>query len=328
MFLQANKKLLAGAVAAVVVWLIVYYGFIQSKWAESSTAALDAAKERERWDELYKGKEEMMPKPDAERAIDESNRKLKDNFQVLKNIEFGNEALLKTYTEATAGAEDHKNYVIKLRTNLVARAKDLGIRLTPPDLGFVSKNSDDPVSVNLIRLAMMDRFFNACSEAGIQNKARIVKISYGNPSAIALPESAADPKADRDANFTDEPAPKPGKKGAAPAAAEKTATLDRLVQFPLMITLEAPEPSIGQMLFEVQRPTDLSHSYFCLRGLRIVVHDTNVSSGTVQAEFMLSALLNEDLAGKLAIQWQKKDKDDRRSSGRSSDDGFGDVPDR
>lgn len=321
MFLQANKKLLAGAAVAVVVWLVVYYGFVQSKWSDASKVALDVGNAREAWDLLYKKKDDMMPRPDAERQIEESNRKLKNNLAQLRNMEFGTESLLKTYTESTAGAEDHKNYVIKLRTNLVGRAREMGVKMTPPELGFVSKNADEPPSLNLIRLAMMDRFLSACGEAALANKVRIVKIAYGNPSAIALPETADKSGDKSDINYDDPP--KAGKKGAA--AAPEKAALDRLIQFPLQITIDAPEPNIGQLLFEVQRPTDLTHSYFCLRGMRIIVHENSLSSGTVQAEFALSALLNEELAAKLGIQWQKRDKE--HGTGRSSDE-FGDMPDR
>jgi hypothetical protein len=324
MFLQSNKKLLIGAAATLAVWLIVYYGFIQSKWTAADDARTETKAAKDAWDELYKAKDDMVPKPDAEKAIDESNRKIRDNMVLLRTIEFGNEMLLKTYTESTAGSEDHKNYVIKLRKTLVDRTQSMGIKVTPPDLGFVSKNADEPVSVNLIRLAMMDRFLTNCADAGLNNKARVTKISYGNPSAIALPESAADARTD--ASFSEE-APRAGKKGAA-APAEKPVASDRLVQFPLIISLELPEPAVGQLLYEIQKPTsDGLHSYFSLRGIRIVVHDNSISTGLVEAELIVSALLNEEICTKLAIQWQRKDKDDRKGS-RTSDEGYGDIPDR
>jgi hypothetical protein len=206
-------------------------------------------------------------------------------------------------------------------------AQSIGVKITPQDLGFVSKVADDPVSINLIRLAMIDHFLNNCFDAALNSKARILKINYGNPSAIAQPESPADAKGDRaDASFNDD-APRSGKKGAA-APAEKPAASDRLIQFPLIISLELPEPAAGQLLNEVQKPTiDAMHSYLSLRGIRIIVHDNSAASGLVETELIISALLSEETCTKMAIQWQRKDKEDRKGS-RTSDDPYGDLPDR
>jgi len=328
MFLQANKKLLVGTAIVAFMWLVVYYGFAQKKWSDAASAAGEAELARTGWDALYEPRKGMMEKAKAELELDESNRKLKENFTQLKTIEFGNETLLKNYTESAAGSEDHKNYFIKLRKNIMDKAQGI-IKVMPPELGFVSRNLDEPVSLNLMRLAMMDRFLTACTEASLNNKSRILKISYGVPLAIELPESAGDDKSGErsSVSYSDDP-PRPAKKDAL-SAAEKSVQPARLIQFPIQITIEAPERVVAQMLFEVQRPTDAIHGYFCLHGMRIVVQNNSVSTGMVEAEFILSALMNDELVGKMAIQWQKKDKEDgRRDSGREGDDGFGGVPDR
>ena len=307
MFFLQNKKLILGAAAALALWLVVVFGFVQSNWSGQAQKKKETEENREHWDVYFTAKpgDKMLPTPEAEEAIVDSNKKLEENLIQLRRIEFGAPETLKTYTEATAGTGDHKNYFVSLRKTLEDKSNTQYNLKVPTELDLVAK-ADDPVSLNLIRLAMLDRLLVSCRDANVQ---RVTKIKYDAPWAIPLPEAAApaggkDPKAE--AKFD----PKGGGVGGAKANAEPSGpAVARLVQFPIHITLIGAERTVAQLLFEVQKPTlDNAHGYFCLTSLRVEVNDT--ASGTVKATLGLSALLNETTVNTMQIKLKNENASD------------------
>jgi len=202
---------------------------------------------------------------------------------------------LQKYTEAAAGTGDHNNYFTTLQKQMRDTAKNANITV-PPDLGFSEKIlSDDPVALNLLRLAITDRLLTACKDAGVP---QIVQMRFEPGRMIPWPfeeEAQADPKK------------KPGKDSKDNA--QPKIPVDRLVQFPIRILISAPERNLSQFLFELQRPSDNTHGYFVIRGFHVSVR--TAGSGRVESAVALAALLNEKTLSSMGISI--KGPEDRRS---------------
>jgi hypothetical protein len=158
----------------------------------------------------------------------------------------------------------------------------------------------------LFRLAVVDRLLLACKESNIQ---KVTKIRYEAPSVIAPPEIKGDPKDPKsDAKFDPKGDSKKDAKNAATAEIQ-----DKLIQFPVRITLVGPERAVAQLLFEVQKPTaDSIHGYFCLNSVKVEINDT--VSGTVKATLGVSALLSETLVNAMQIKLKSADEDRKGGS--------------
>lgn len=295
MFFDQNKRLVLGAAATVAIWFSIYWLAIQDNWATAQAQRQEAITQAQEWEKYFKG---GVPKPEAEKALDESNGKLQKNIDELKKIEFGTPEALIKFTELAAGTGDHKNYFDNIRTQLVNRSKsELNIPVSA-DLGIGDKAIGDPVSINLLRLALVDRFLTACKEANVP---RINKIQH--ESLRVLPFSDAE-----------EPTPAVDDKKHAPL--EKVSRPAKLVQLPMRVTVALPEQAIGQLLFELQKPSDASHGYFCIRGFHVLLQEKDKASGMVEATFAVSALFNQEYLTKMGVQLKT---DDEHSGGRKPD---------
>ena len=62
----------------------------------------------------------------------------------------------------------------------------------------------------------------------------------------------------------------------------------------------------GQLLFELQQPSDGRRGYFYIRGFHVAVRDS--ASGNLEAVVAVSALLNEKDAAKMELEWKTTDK--------------------
>ena len=318
MFFHENKTLIFGALAAVAIWLFIVFGLIRGNWAAQVQKQSETETNKSQWDAYYTSKptEKMLPKPEAESAIADSNSKLQENLVQLKKIEFGTTQSLATYSEAAAGTGDKNNYFQSLRRTLGEKVEKTYNIKVPTELDLVAR-SDDPVSLNLMRLAMLDRFFLSCRDANIQ---RVLKITYDPATAIPIPEMPADPKNPKDVSFTHRDDAPPKKNSKTDAAPPPAAGFDKLVQFPIHVTVVGPERTVAQLLYEVQKPSvDNVHSYFCLNSVKVEINDT--ATGTVKATLGVSALLNEDTVNKLQIRLKTSDEERKASpNGRGTGD--------
>lgn len=292
--LTRNKGLFLGTVIAVTAWLIGYSVWVRSNWA-ATKAKLQAADEtRAEWEKNFKNEAGLLPKNEAENALEENRKLLNANLQLLQKIELGSPQTLHPYSVAAAGAGDPKNYFDQLRIKIVNRATDTLRIPVPNGLGILGdKSGDDPVPVNLLRLAMVDTFLNACQKAGV---ARIAWIKHYTPRLILSEAEAEAAAAGSDDDSAPPPPPAPAKKGTP----QKTpAGISRLIQFPMKISVQAPEQSFSQLLFELQQSSDNAHGYLCLRGFQVAAKDT--SSGMIDGVVAVAALLNENYVRELGI---------------------------
>ncbi|MFH0938084.1 MAG: hypothetical protein V1899_02210 [Planctomycetota bacterium] len=296
--ISQNKPLILGAVAIIGVFASVQYMMVRENWAIANAQLQLAQKKSDQWEKNFKLGENLLPKPDAVKALNDSNEKLRLQFEDLKKIEFGTSDSLRVFSEAAAGSDDPKNYFRKLFTQTKTKAKDSAIFL-PDDLGFTEKNlSDEKVSMNLLRLALVDRFLLACKDAGIP---RILRIHYETPRFIPWPWTSEETETE------------------VAISKKKSVTnievTDKLIQFPMRVLISAPETSVTQLLYEIQRATDAAHGYFCVRGFHVVTRAQG--TGQVEASLALSALLNEKIVTKLTIP--VKVIEERRTGPREQD---------
>ncbi|HYF49470.1 MAG TPA: hypothetical protein VEJ63_08695 [Planctomycetota bacterium] len=304
-----NKLLLAGAVASVAAFVCAHLFFIQSNWAESARQLDTAKQNKDKWDNYFKAKsdEKLVSKPEAEKAIRDSNSALQRKLDELKQIEFGTPDSLHAFSLAAAGNGDPKNYLQSSITTTKQRAKESLSISVPLELGIGEKAAEEPVALNLFRLAMVDRFLTACKDANVP---AITRLRYEAPVTIKLHDAPEEAVEDED------DAPK--KKGAEKE--EKKANpyeIEPLVKFPMRAVITAPERAFSQLLFEVQKPTDAARGYFALRGFHVYVRDAN--SGMVEASIALEALLSTKTVNKLQIPVKEPDERRRPASQREID---------
>ena len=292
MFFYENKKMILGAAAGLGLWLCIVFMSINSNWSLQAQKLKETETARQNWDGYFtpKAGQIQLPKADAEKEIELSNAKLRQNLGVLAHIEFGTPDTLKPYQEAAAGSGDKKSYFIQQRTNVEAKSNGQWNLKVPPDLDMVSR-ADDPVSLNLMRLALVDKFLLAAKEAGIQ---RVMKIKYETPTIIEAPELKAEPKDSKEAKYDPKADAKKGGKAPPPEAQ------DRLIQFPIRVTVVGPERTVAQLLYEVQKQSDNVHGYFCINSVRVEINDA--ASGTVKGTLGLSGLLSEKMANDMQIK--------------------------
>jgi hypothetical protein len=287
MFFAQNKKLILGGAGVVAVWVAVYYLLVAGNWSAAQEEQGNAQSRYDAWMAFYQDKDSkgatLLQKGEAKKKLETDNTVLNKNLQVLRKIELGTSDGLRVFTRAAAKGDDPKNYLDQVRGNIVTRA-GTSLRITvPTELGVLrDKAGDDPVQVNLLRLAAAESFINACHKSGITT---IKKFQHYAPKLVAY----------------DTPDEEAGEAAEAPKAEAKADEgASRLVQFPMKVTIEGPEDSIGKLLFELQRPSDSSyapanwHGYLCVRGFQVALRQSG--SGVVEGTVAVSALLNEKFA--------------------------------
>jgi hypothetical protein len=295
-----NKNIFIGMAMCVVMFAMTHLFMIQPNWVLMKTHLSATDENRLKWEKLYKVDGKLLPLPEAEKAIKESNAVMLNKLDELKKIEFGTEESLRSYSIKAAGsAGDYKNYFDAEKTRLRLRAKDAVVEL-PPELGIDATASDDPVPLNLFRLAMVDRLLVVCKDSGVN---QVTRLSHGMPSRIASKEPVSE-------SADDERDPKNGKNKTEKAVTATEA--DVLVRFPMRVVLSAPERVFAQFLYDVQRPRDSTHGYFCIRGFHVYVRDAN--TGMVEASILFQGLLNQKTATKLGITLEKEVEGRRRPS--------------
>ena len=303
MFIKQNKFLLLGTLAVAAVFLAVHFMWVQENWAAAAAKLDEADKSRAEWEKNFQGGDNKIAKVDAEKALEENNRNLKTGFNTLQQIEFGSKESLQPFSESAAGSGDRKNFVMTKRTTVYNHAKTLSV-LCSSELGLTDKIAEDPVALNLLRIAIIDDFFGACSRAKV---GRVTKVQYLAPRLMPFGDEGSADDADGD---------KKSAKGKndKDAPAERS---DRLVQFPVKVQIMAAEPAINKLLYEMQKPTDRGHgsSYLCLRGFHISVRQAG--SGTVEAVLGFTALLNEKTVRDLNIQVKEDDSHHGGGGGNS-----------
>ena len=300
MFIKQNKFLLLGTAVVAAVFLTVHFMWVQDNWTAAAAKLDEADKSRVEWEKNFQMGDNKLAKVDAEKAIEENNRNLKTGFTTLQQIEFGSKESLQPFSEAAAGAGDRKNFVMTKRTTVYNHAKALNV-LCSSELGLTDKIAEEPVSLNLLRIAIIDNFFGACNRSKV---GRVTKIQYFPPKLMPFGDEGGGDDTDSEK--------KPTKgKNDKDAPAERS---DRLVQFPVKVQIMAAEPAINKLLLEIQKPSDRAHGqgYLCLRGFHIAVRQAG--SGTVEAVLGFTALLNEKTVRELGIQ-VKEDDSHRGGSG-------------
>jgi hypothetical protein len=285
MFVNQNKFLLLGTLAVAAVFLAVHFMWVQDNWTAAAAKLDEAEKSRTEWEKNFQMGENKLAKVDAEKAIEENNRSLKAGFAALQLIEFGTKESLQPFSEAAAGTGDRKNFVMTKRTTVYNHAKSMNV-LCSSELGLTDKIAEEPVALNLLRIAIIDNFFNACNRAKV---GRVTRIQYYPSKLMPFGDEAG-------ADDADEKKPAKGKNDKEAAAHERN---DRLIQFPVKVQVVAAEPAINKLLSEIQKPTAGVRGYLCLRGFHISVRQAG--SGTVEAVLGFTALLNEKTVRELGI---------------------------
>jgi hypothetical protein len=289
-----NKKLILGALIALGIFGSVHWMVVKANWDEADALLKQADENRSRWDKFFKAGDKLVPRPEADKAINESNEKLRTQFDELKKIEFGTADSLHVFSVAAAGQGDPKNYLASSITQMRTKAKDTYNIGVPIELGIGEKAAEEPVPLNLFRLAMIDRFLVACRECSVPT---VTRIRYDTATRIESPfdkpaeEETAAPKKGGKEKEEEKPAPK---------------DVEALIQFPMRVVILAPERSFAQLLFRLQEPSDAQHGYFGIRGFHVWVRDAG--SGMIEASLALNAVLNEKLVAKLGIPFKVPDE--------------------
>ena len=270
-----NKKIVLGALAAVIVWALLYrYALVQPNWNAREASVLNAQTTLDTWLKFYKQKDGHSPLPQATAQLVRREQVLDAADKELKQIECTSD--WQGFTLAAAGTSDPTNYFLKKRVEVSGQAKADGLRLAPgldDHLGFRDKVLDDPVALNLVRLFVLSRFLAAAKTSRVLD---IQRIDYPKHRLV-------------------------------PLDGEGAAALERLYVLPLEVRFRATERDFAHVLFELQRPSAGKQSYFALRGFRIEVKDQ--ASGMTECWVAVGALVPEGQAQRLKIDI----KEDERS---------------
>ena len=303
MFIKQNKILLVGAAGCVVLWLCIYLFVVQKNWSAAAASTHDAEEKQRVWEKNF---ENGMSRPQAELELASYNDKLKKSFEEIKKIELGTSAVLHLYTVEAAGSGDPKNYLDKLRKLTISKAGDNPAVTLKTELkkemdiieNITAEGASD-VATDLMRVAIVERLLTVCKESGVP---WIKRIQHRPPAIVPRQEENQGDESEKEA-----PKKKP--------VAEKR---DRLVQFPLRVVCTAPERVLARLLFGLQRRSDDTHGYFCIRGFQVAVKDT--ASGMVDATFSLSVFLNEKYVRELKIPLaHDADEDGKKPEGKEYD---------
>lgn len=303
--MSQNRNLLLGAAAALALWLIVYFAFVRSNWSACAAKLKESEATRADWEKYYQPKAGLLPKTDAERALEENGNQLSANLQTLQKTEMGTAQWLYPFTVAAAKGDDPNNYFDRKRIEIVNKANNEQHVPVPPGLGIIGeRGGEDPVAVKLLRLYMAHTFIDACHKAGVK---RILPggIKHYPPRLIYV---------DGEDEEEGAAAAGPAKKGE-PAKTAAPAGASRVVQFPMKVTIQAPETSIGKVLFELQQPSDKDHGCLVLRGFSVAAKDPG--SGLVEATVAVAGLLSESYTQEQGIVM--KGAEDRPGPGRKVD---------
>ncbi|HEY3321145.1 MAG TPA: hypothetical protein VGP72_11815 [Planctomycetota bacterium] len=287
MFVKENKMLLLGTAGVVIAVLLVHMFWVNQNRLAADEKLKAAEENREKWEKNFKSGAGLLPRPAAEKAIQDSNLELKKKEDQLKNILFGTPDSLRSYTESAAGAGDKRMYLIKRRGDIFEHGKAI---IAQSDLGIVEKVAEDPIPLNLLRLAMVDTLITDCLAV---NRTMIRRIQYNQPRFLR--------RGDEDAEAPVETERKPAtKKDAA-----KVDSTERLVQIPMKVLITLPEAGIEKLLYEIQKPSNPVRGYLCLRGYHVAVR--SAGSGIVDLVIGVSALLNEGFIRDLKIPVKTED---------------------
>lgn len=329
MFFEKNKNLLIATGAVALLWIILYYVMISPNWDEAGKSVTAAAEKRLAWEtathadrERKDAKDEkrtndFKPRADAEKELNRSSEQTEIKFKELRRIEFGTRDTLKPYSIAAVGKSgDTKNLLneklkqTKDRANSILKVKIEAEKLAAR---FGDESASD--ALNLLRLALMDRFLSACKEVKDVNTKEsrieeIVAVDYQEPKPIPVPEDekAKEKEKDGDDESTENKKPK-GKGKDKDKNADKPEGIDRLVQIPMKVLVRAPERYVNQLLYELGLPTPSEQvgedrrGYFCVRGFHISVSNNTGSTGEklVEMSVGVSALLRESEVKALGI---------------------------
>lgn len=303
--MKKNKLLLGGAAGMLALWLGGYF-LISGNWATAAAQNQSADDERAKWAENFTPGPNLMPRKQAGDELLANQKAIGDNLKTLKQIEFGTLESLRAFSLLAAGTEDEKSFLSKKRNNLIQRAKGMNIPILQDDLtmGAEGKVEKDPVSVNLLRVAMVEHFLTACQRAGV---AQIRKVEFNPPRLLKGQEDEAEAESGKGSHNEKSKAKESEKDKTAAAPA------DKLVQYHMRVTVLAPERAFGKLLFELQKPSDSSRGYLCLRGFQVAVRDSG--SGRMEAALAVSALLTEKVLQDLKVPF--KADDEKRSGGRA-----------
>lgn len=271
--LKKNKITLLATAGVVVLWLILYSVMVSPNWSQRDNEVEETEDQLGRWVKLYKEKEKTKALPVANEKLDDEMRLLNRSLSELGKIEFTKE--MTAFTITAVGKGDPNNYFDRKRKETASYAQSrLNIMLAPginDNLGFVGKHTKDPVPLNLARLFMVRRFFEAAKRAGIRE---VLRIQYPRPGPIMEEEEA---------ELIEQPDDKEEEEEAEEA--------EKIFQIPMVVRMRSPERNFAQFLYELQRPSEKNISYFCLRAFLVSVREE--SKGVIDSQVAVAALFPE-----------------------------------
>lgn len=306
MFFKNNQNLLIGTAVAGILWLILYYTLVSTNWTTAADNRSNAEERRQTWINISRSKDTekhaderknaFLPREAAEKRIKKNSDEVAIKQGELKGIEFGNSESLKAFSVAAAGKGGDPSNLLndKIKQAVLRANAQLKVQISSEK---IAPDSEQTVSVNLLRMALLDRFLTACKDAGIE---QIVQVRYGQPDALPPPVIT---KEDPDAENTTK---RPARYSEKEKEKEKGPEVEKLIQFPMKALVRAQEKNAGQLLFELEKPTPTQQSpgenrgYFCVRGFHISAKDPALS--LVEMSVGISALVRESDVKGLGIK--------------------------
>ncbi|MEI6231579.1 MAG: hypothetical protein WCT04_00900 [Planctomycetota bacterium] len=341
MFFEKNKNLMIATGAVALLWVILFYTLVAPSWEQAQAAQEAAQAKRKAWEASTnaekerkeakedKRKNEFKIRKEAEADLTRASEVIDVKSKELRKIEFGTKDSLRSFSVASVGKNgDTKNLLneklkqTKDRANAIVRVKLEAEKLS---VRFGEDTTSD--ALNLLRLAMVDRFLTACKDVKDPSTKdckieEIAGLDYYKPEIIQLPDAEKTKEKTSDEEEVAE-TKKPKAKGKdkdKEKDADKADEIERLVAIPMKVLVRAPERFMAQLLYELGQPTsgrpdgEDRRGYFCVKGFHVSVSNASASTGEklLEMSVAVSALLRESEIKALGITL----KSDGRGSSR------------
>jgi hypothetical protein len=279
---MSNKWMILGSLAALAVWGGAHMFGARKNLAEAAAIQTKAEAERVKWLKFFDKKDGLQPKPAAEQAVKNSNERLNQQLVELQKLEFAMPKALEKFSLKAAGSGDIGNYLLKRRDEIKTAAADTyHVKLAEDK----RKQADtkEGIALNLLRLAFVESLLAACKTAGV---GEIKSLTYETPATIS--DGTEVEKSEKRETR--------GSRGKPEKEAPKKDPALLLVQFPLKATFVAPERVFGQLLFELQKPTEGAQGHFNVRSFSIDLGDAQAArhakDGNILATVVLVPMLS------------------------------------
>ena len=344
MFFEKNKNLLIATGGVALLWVILYYVLVSPNWEAAQKNEESAQTKRKAWEasthaekERQEAKSDKRPaefkiRSEAESDLNRASELIEIKSKESRKIEFGTRDTLRPFSINAVGKSGDTGNLLneKLKQTKDRGSSIVKVKLEAEKLSTRFRDEGFSDALNLLRLAMVDRFLTACKEVKDPNTKdckieEIAAVDYFNPQPVPLPDDEKNAK-EKDKNPDDEEGaaetkkPKSKKKDGD---ADKPEEIDRLIQIPMKVLVRAPERYITQLLYELGQPTPARQEgedrrgYFCVKGFHVAVSNSSSSAGEklLEMSVAVSALLRESEVKGVGITWKSDNRVRRDADG-------------